>query len=88
MRLPPTSFVDLLAAARDQVRSRVRNGQITERGLALRVGISQPYLHNVLKGVRQMTPELADRLLRELNLTVADLVEGGNAGYDSERASR
>lgn len=67
------SFAELLDLVREEVRTRVRNGQATERGLALRAGVSQPYLHNVLKGARQMTPDLADRLMRELNLTVTDL---------------
>ncbi len=58
------------------VRTLVRNGVATERGLALRAGTSQPYLHNVLKGVRHMTPALADRLMQELNMTVADLGVG------------
>jgi transcriptional regulator with XRE-family HTH domain len=70
------------------VRTRVRNGEVTERGLALRAGISQPYLHNVLKGARQMTPDLADRLLRELNLKVADLLPHDDPGQDRARASR
>ena len=67
-------FADLLHLARLEVRGRVRNGLVTERGLATKAGVSQPYLHNVLKGVRQMTPDLADRLLRELDFGVADLL--------------
>ncbi|MCC6537562.1 MAG: helix-turn-helix transcriptional regulator [Bryobacterales bacterium] len=62
--------MDLL---RQQVRVAVRNGRLTERGLAIRIGVSQPYLHNVLKGKRSMTAELADRLLREMRMGVADL---------------
>ncbi len=81
------SFAELLGLVRDQVRAQVRNGQITERGLALRVGISQPYLHNVLKGARQMTPDLADRLMRELNLTVTDLfVQWIGPGVEAPKA--
>ena len=73
--LTALSFATLLQRAREQVRLRVRNGHVTERGLALRAGISQPYLHRVLKGARQMTPGLADRLLRELDLSIPDLLE-------------
>ncbi len=72
----PLTFADLLDLMAGHVRTLVRNGVATERGLALRAGTSQPYLHNVLKGVRQMTPALADRLMRELNMTVADLGVG------------
>jgi transcriptional regulator with XRE-family HTH domain len=85
------SFAELLDLVREEVRTRVRNGQTTERGLAMRVGISQPYLHNVLKGARQMTPDLADRLMLDLNLTVTDLFVqwiGPNAYGRDDRASR
>ncbi len=82
------SFADLLGLVRATVRTRVRNGEVTERGLALRAGISQPYLHNVLKGARQMTPDLADRLLRQLDLTVVDLLPPSGAGQARARASR
>jgi transcriptional regulator with XRE-family HTH domain len=56
------------------VRSRVRNGEVTERSLARMAGISQPHLHNALKGIRALSPETADLLLAQLGLTVADLL--------------
>jgi hypothetical protein len=37
-------------------------------------GISQPHMHNVLKGVRTLSPELADRIMAETGLTVYDLL--------------
>lgn len=37
--------------------------------------ISQPQMHNVLKGVRKLTPELADHLLQCFDMTVLDLVD-------------
>lgn len=51
----------------------LQTGEITERGLARRVGISQPHIHNVLKGNRLLSWESADTLLRELNLDLLDL---------------
>jgi transcriptional regulator with XRE-family HTH domain len=57
------------------VRQRVRDGQLTERRLARLAGISQPHLHNVLKGVRTLSPEIGDRILGELKLSVRDLLE-------------
>ena len=68
------SFAILLEGVRRRARTRVRNGEVTERVLATQAAVSQPYLHNVLKGVRQMTPKLADRLLKELDLTIEDLL--------------
>src|SRR5688572_20640405 len=55
------------------LRARVRNGQLTERGLARAVGFSQPHIHNVLKGTRILSPEIADLILSQLNLSVLDL---------------
>jgi hypothetical protein len=52
----------------------VQRGDFTERGVARRVGISQPHIHNVLKGDRLLSWESADSLLRELNLNIFDLM--------------
>jgi len=38
------------------------------------VGISQPHIHNVLKGNRLLSWESADSLLRELNLDLLELM--------------
>jgi hypothetical protein len=57
------------------VQNRVQRGELTERGLARRTGISQPHLHNVLKGVRGLSPEIGDVLLRHLHITLLDLLK-------------
>lgn len=64
------------------VQDRVQRGELTERGLARRTGISQPHLHNVLKGVRVLSPEIGDVLLRHLHITLLDLLN------DAERNGR
>ncbi|MDQ6664429.1 MAG: helix-turn-helix transcriptional regulator [Acidobacteriota bacterium] len=64
------------------IRERVRSGQITERGLARLSGVSQPHIHNVLKGVRILSPEFADQVLRQLNITVVDLCERKELGLN------
>ena len=48
------------------VRSQIRNGELTERGFARLIGISQPHVHNVLKGVRNLSPEFFDLALKYL----------------------
>lgn len=68
-------FSDLQAAVVDCLRARVRNGHSTERSLARIVGISQPHLHNVLKGSRSLSPELSDQILYHLRLSLLDLVD-------------
>lgn len=57
------------------VQKQVRNGQLTERRLARLAGVSQPHLHNVLKGKRRLYPEISDRILAALRMSVLDLLE-------------
>ena len=59
----------------EALRVRIGNGLLTERGLARAAGISQPHMHHILKGVRALSPQMADRILRALRLTVMDLLE-------------
>jgi transcriptional regulator with XRE-family HTH domain len=66
---------DLLERLRNRLRVLIRNGRLTERGLARRSGLSQAHIHNVLKGVRVLTPTVADRLLDTLGLSVLDLLD-------------
>jgi plasmid maintenance system antidote protein VapI len=56
------------------VRLRIKNGEYTERGLARILGVSQPQMHNVLKGARGLRPALADRLLRKFGITALELL--------------
>ena len=65
---------ELLDRLRETIRNRIRNGQITERALARRVGLSQTHIHHVMKGARMLTPEVADALLNEMGLSLADLM--------------
>jgi transcriptional regulator with XRE-family HTH domain len=51
----------------------LQRGDFTERSLARRVGISQPHIHNALKGSRLLSWRSADSLLRELNIDLVDL---------------
>jgi transcriptional regulator with XRE-family HTH domain len=57
----------------EHIRLRIRNGELTERSFARRIGVSQPHIHNVLKGIRSLTPELADRILAAMNVSVFEL---------------
>jgi len=77
-------MIDLLAALKAHLNARIRNGELTERNLAKRIGLSQAHMHNVLKGARILTAEVADMLLLELNLNVTDLV-GINAATVQRR---
>jgi transcriptional regulator with XRE-family HTH domain len=57
------------------LRDRVQNGEITERSLARITGISQPHLHNVLKGKRLLSIQKLDRILSYLELDLMDLIK-------------
>ena len=69
------NFVVLRSRLIAATKNLVCNGYFTERTLARHIGLSQPHLHNVLKGCRTLTPEIADRLLAFLNITVIDLID-------------
>jgi hypothetical protein len=68
-------FVELEKRLVGIVRTKVLNGESTERGLAKLLRISQPHIHNVLKGIRNPSSQLCDQILRVLHLTVEDLLE-------------
>ena len=68
------TFEILLDRLREDVCGRVRNGELTERGLARKIGLSQSHTHNVLCGARILTPAIADVILKELGLSVTDFV--------------
>jgi len=55
------------------VVDRIHNGELTERGFARLIGISQPHAHNVLKGVRNLSPEIFDSILKYFHLSLLDL---------------
>jgi hypothetical protein len=67
-------FADFHARLIAYLRSKVRSGELTERGLARMTGISQPHVHNVLKGKKLFSVEVSDTILRELDLDLLDLV--------------
>jgi transcriptional regulator with XRE-family HTH domain len=69
------TFNDLQQTLLAELRSRVRSGEVTERGLARLSGISQPHLHNVLKGKKILSVEKADVMLRRLEIDVLQLIE-------------
>ena len=69
------TFHDLQQRLLDELRRQVRSGVATERGLAHLSGISQPHLHNVLKGKRILSMEKTDVVLRRLQIDILYLIE-------------
>jgi transcriptional regulator with XRE-family HTH domain len=74
LELHPTDFETLQRRLLARVKSCVQNGEVTERGLARMIGISQPHMHHILKGVRSLSVETADRILRKLDISLLDLL--------------
>jgi len=68
------TFEDAQRGLLAQVRDRIRNGELTERGFARLIGISQPHVHNVLKGVRNLSPQVCDAILNFFHMSILDLV--------------
>lgn len=69
------NFADLHQRLVEHLRQRVRSGEVTERSLARSAGVSQPHIHNVLKGKRRLSANMADVILRHLNMDLLDLIE-------------
>ncbi len=72
------NIAELFQRLIELARQTVHSGAISERALARKSGISQPHLHNVLKGIRSLSPDGADRLMLALHLTVPLLLSSGN----------
>jgi len=69
------TFLDLQQRLIELLRDRVKSGEVTERSLARLAGVSQPHLHNVLKGKRLLSIDMADAILINLKLAVYDLIQ-------------
>src|SRR5260370_31358063 len=54
-------------------RERIHKGEVSERGSARLIGISQPHAHNVLKGARKLSPEIFDSILKTFKMSLLDL---------------
>lgn len=56
------------------MQAKVRSGEVTERALARSIGLSQPHIHNVLKGKRSLSLDTADAILQRLRVDLTDLI--------------
>jgi len=74
------NFQELEARFLEHLRRRIRSGELTERQLARLSGISQPHVHNVLKGKRLLSLELADTILHALRLDLRDILRPDEDG--------
>ena len=73
------TFDELARRLVREVSKLIHSGAVTERRLAAEVGLSQPHLHNVANGQRNLTPPVADQIMRHLDWSVLDLIESEEA---------
>jgi predicted transcriptional regulator len=69
------NFQELNVRLIAHLRDRISSGEISERGLARLTGVSQPHIHNVLKGKRTFSTEISDIILFFLKLDLLDLID-------------
>jgi hypothetical protein len=67
-------FLELQLKLIGLARERVQAGELTERRLSRMCGLSQPHMHNVLKNIRALSTDSADRLMHALNVRITDLL--------------
>jgi hypothetical protein len=67
------TFQDAQLRLLTYVRDRIHNGELTERGFARMIGMSQPHMHNVLKGVRNLSIGVSDSILNIFHMSILDL---------------
>ena len=67
------TFLDAQGRLLKEIKSQVLNGHVTERRMARLIGVSQPHMHNVLKGARILSPRITDKLLKLFHMSVLDL---------------
>jgi plasmid maintenance system antidote protein VapI len=78
------TFQDAQQRLLADVRDGIHNGELMERGFARMIGVSQPHVHNVLKGVRNLSPELSDSILKLLHRTLLDLASSSELEASQE----
>jgi transcriptional regulator with XRE-family HTH domain len=71
----PMNFQRLQSRLILHLRDRIQSGQLSERRLARLTGVSQPHMHNVLKGKRLLSIAKADQILHHLRIDLSDLMK-------------
>ena len=79
------TFFNLRELLLIRLRRMLENGAVSESTLARRLGVSQPHLHNTLKGVRGVTIQMADQFLESMGWSVLDLVDSSDLELAAKR---
>ncbi len=82
-------FIHLQAQLRHAVSARIGSGQISGLALARRTGFQQAHISNFIHSRRGLSLEGMDRIMKELHLTVLDLIPTGDLStYSGSAADR
>jgi len=68
------NFDELIERLRAHIKLRINSGEFTERSLARILRVSQPHLHNMLKGVRRINTDFADQVMAKFSISILDLI--------------
>jgi transcriptional regulator with XRE-family HTH domain len=80
-------FSELRNALVQDLLTRIRAGEFSERSLARRLGISQPHMHHILANKRQMSWELADHIVLVLKIDLQSYFPQDEAPADAYDAN-
>jgi len=78
------TFEELRRLALQAIRLRVANGYFSERQLARLARLSQPQVHNVLKGKRAASFRTIDRLCAAAAVDIAEIARSGRSSEPEE----
>lgn len=73
------TFDELAQRLVRELSELIHSGAVTERKMAIVVGLSQSHLHNVVNGQRNLTPVVADQIMRHMDWSILDLIESSEA---------
>lgn len=79
------NFFNLRELLLIRLRRMLETGAVSESTLARRLGVSQPHLHNTLKGVRGVTIQMADQFLESMGWSVLDLIDSSELELAARR---
>jgi plasmid maintenance system antidote protein VapI len=79
------TFFNLRELLLSRLRRMLETGAVSESTLARRLGVSQPHLHNTLKGVRGVTLQMADQFLGSMGWCVLDLIDSSDLEAAAKR---
>ena len=83
----PLNFSQIRQLVIAALQRKINNGELTERGLARLSRLSQPCVHNVLKGNRLGSMSTLDRLIKAARLDLQHLLQSEHESQPNPQRS-